>query len=251
MFQVRSIKLFWETTVRIVLLSLPQNMTKKCIIFSAKRTEKRLKGSLNKCTIWKFWLELHLKTERKKKVRNIAIWNCAVKIAFSTSSFSIYHLVSTWSEDTMHGKEEANHDEDSNIKQDARKSVEQSWRPDTLKTVHPHHNGCWWPGSGMRMGRIYYQKQKQIYQGPKEASASGLSSDQAIGVSSELQEVLGGGGKPSCNQGFLCVHFYQIPLGDKCLHFHDYSHFLFWGWPLILNMHSLLYLKIIKSSHWK
>lgn len=31
--------------------------------------------------------------------------------------------------------------------------------------------------------RICYQKQKQIYQGPKEASASGLSSDQAIGVS--------------------------------------------------------------------
>lgn len=30
--------------------------------------------------------------------------------------------------------------------------------------------------------RICYQKQKQIYQGPKEASASGLSSDQATGV---------------------------------------------------------------------
>lgn len=152
----------------------------------SQRTEKRLKGSLNKCTIWEFWLELHLKTERKKKKKD-SQKHCYMKLCCELNCFfhfflSIYHLVSTWSEDTMHSKR-SNQDEDSNIKQDA-KEVSRSRADDTLKAVHPHHNGCWWPRKRYEeWSRIYYQKQKQIYQGPKEASASGLSSDQATGVS--------------------------------------------------------------------
>ena len=160
-------------------------MTKEMYNFFSWRTEKRLKGSLNKCTIWEFWLELHLKIERKKKKRQK---HCYMKLCCELNCFFHFFLFYLSLGEHLKWAHHAWEEKQIMIKtvilnRMTRKSVETELmipsKLSILITVGADDSvNC-----NEEWSRICYQKQKQIYQGPKEASASGLSSDQAIGVS--------------------------------------------------------------------